>query len=148
MIAGGGDTSLTAGRVDEIAFEQRVNDEVERAKRFDLGLSLLVIDAADLATASGPSGNRVLDAIRKELRASDLFGRVRGGMLAVVLVHASPEGAESVARRLRRALGSLVDGTHKAAVRLGQAVFSSECKSADALIRQAMRGLDDAGSEG
>jgi GGDEF domain-containing protein len=69
-------------------------------------------------------------------------------MLAVVLVHASPEGAESVARRLRRALGSLVNGTHKAAVRLGQAVFSSECKSADALIRQAMRGLDEANSEG
>jgi hypothetical protein len=148
MIAGGGDTSLAAGRADELAFEQRVHDEVERAKRFDLGLSLLLIDAAELATASGPSGNRVLDAIRKELRASDLFGRVRGGMLAVVLVHASPEGAESVARRLRRALGSLVNGTHKAAVRLGQAVFSSECKSADALIRQAMRGLDEANSEG
>jgi hypothetical protein len=126
MIAGGGDTSLTAGRVDELAFEQRVHDEVERAKRFDLGLSLLLIDAAEFATAPGPSGNRVLDAIRKELRASDLFGRVRGGMLAVVLVHASPEGADSVARRLRRALGSLVNGSHTAAVRLGQAVFSSE----------------------
>ena len=73
---------------------------------------------------------------------------MRGGKLAVVLVHASPEGAQSVAKRLRRTLDSLVSGTQKAAVRLGQAVFSSECKSGDALIRRALQGLDEANSSG
>jgi len=143
IIAGGGESTLTPERADELAFEQRVHDEVERAKRFDLGLSLVLIDAAELTTAAGPSGNRVLDAIRRELRASDLLGRVRGGKLAVVLVHASPEGAQSVAKRLRRALGSIVNGTQRAAVRLGQAVFSSECTSGDALIRQALQRLEE-----
>jgi hypothetical protein len=148
MIAGDGDSSLLVERTDEFAFEQRVHDEVERAKRFDLGLSLLVIDPAEITAPSAASGSRVLDAIRSELRASDLFGRIRGGMLAVVLVHADPEGVQSVAKRLRRTLGSLVNGTHKAAVRLGQAVFSSECKSADALIRQALQRLDEVNSGG
>ena len=137
-----------ADRGEEVAFEQRVQDEVERAKRFDLGLSLLIIDPAGLAAASGPNATRVLDAVRAELRASDLFGRVRGGKLAVVLVHAGPEGAQSVAKRVRRAIVALLDGTHRAAVRLGHAVFSSECTSADALIRQALRGLDEANSTG
>ncbi len=148
MIAATGERSIVADRADEVAFEQRVQDEVERAKRFDLGLSLLLIDAAELTMLSGSSGNRLLDAVRGELRASDLFGRVRGGKLAVVLVHAGPEGAQSVAKRLRHTLDSLVNGTHKAAVRLGQAVFSSECKSGDALIRQALQGLDEVNSSG
>jgi hypothetical protein len=147
MIAGGG-SALVAHRVDEFEFEKRVHDEVERAKRFDLGLSLLLIDATELTASSGPSGNHLLDAIRGELRASDLFGRVRGGLLAVLLVHASPEGAQSVAKRLRRTLGTLVNGTQRAAVRLGQAVFSSECRSAEALIRQALHELNEVKSGG
>jgi hypothetical protein len=148
MIAGGGDSALPAEHVEELAFERRVHDEVERAKRFDLGLSLVLIDAAELATPAGPSGNRVLDVVRRELRASDLFGRVRGGKLAIVLVHAGPEGAQSVAKRLRRALASIVNGTHRAAVRLGQAVFSSECTSGDALIRQALQRLEEVNGGG
>jgi hypothetical protein len=142
MIAGGG-SALLAHQVDEFEFEKRVHDEVERAKRFDLGLSLLLIDATELTGSSGSSGNYLLDAIRGELRASDLFGRVRGGLLAVVLVHASPEGAQSVAKRLRRTLGTVVNGTQRAPVRLGQAVFSSECRSAEALIRQALHELHE-----
>jgi GGDEF domain-containing protein len=141
-------SALIADPGDELAFEQRVHDEVERAKRFDLGLSLLIIDAAGLTTASGSHASRVADAVRGELRASDLFGRVRGGKLAVVLVHAGPEGAQSVAKRVRRAVAALLDGTHRAAIRLGHAVFSSECTSADALIRQALRGLEEPNSSG
>jgi len=147
MITGGG-SALSAQRVDEFEFEKRVHDEVERAKRFDLGLSLLLIDATELTRSSASSGSHLLEAVRGELRASDLFGRVRGGLLAVVLVHASPEGAQSVAKRLRRTLGTVVNGTQRAPIRLGQAVFSAECRSADALIRQALHELNEVNSGG
>ena len=146
MAAGGGRPVLALERADELAFERRVHDEVERAKRFDLGLSLLVIDAAGSSSRTWKNGSRLLDVLRAELRASDLFGPVRGGMLAVVLVHSGPDAAPSVAKRLRRTLEAIVNGAHTGGVRLGHAVFSDACKSADALIRQAVEELQHSNS--
>jgi hypothetical protein len=140
---GSGRTNAIDDRIDELAFERRVQDEVERAKRFNLGLSLVVIDPNDVAEDGESPVETVVNAVRPELRASDLLGRVRGGAIAVLLVHAGPEGARSVASRLGHRLAGLVDQTHRAAARLGQAVFSSECQSGDALIRQALQRIEE-----
>jgi hypothetical protein len=123
-----------------LAFERRIQDEVERAKRFNLGLSLIVIDAEQRNVERGASIPELLvDAVRPELRASDLLGQVRGGALAVLLVHTGVEGAESVSSRLRQRLRAFVSSTQLAAIRLGQAVFSADCQTGDALIQQALR---------
>jgi hypothetical protein len=140
---GSGGTNPIDDRIDEIAFERRVQDEVERAKRFNLGLSLVVIDPSDVPPDSVSPVETLVNAVRPELRASDLLGRVRGGAIAILLVHAGPEGARSVAARLGRRLAALVNHTHRAAARLGQAVFSSECQSGDALIRQALQRIEE-----
>lgn len=119
-------------------FEQRIQEEVERAKRFNLGLGLVLIKPGQ-----GPSGEAamepLLDAIRSELRASDLMGRIRGDLVAVLLVHAEPIGAASVTTRLQRRLGRLPAEARLKVVQLGRAVFSAECASADALIAKALR---------
>jgi len=121
------------------AFERRIQEEVERAKRFHLGLGLVLIGT----TAGGDEDQRTLhalvDVIRPELRASDLLGRVRGDRMAVVLVHAAAEGAESVATRLRDRLSAVSDRVALTSVQMGNAVFSNECGSAEALISQALR---------
>ena len=129
-------------RTEELAFERRVQDEVERAKRFNLGLSLVLIDSREIASGEVSSATALAEAVRRELRASDLLGHVRGGVLAVLLVHAGPEGAQSVAKRLRLRAAMALAHTHQAVVRLGQAVFSSDCHSGEALIGQALRGLE------
>ena len=118
------------------AFEQRIQEEVERAKRFNLGLGLVLI-APPQGAPAGAALEPLLAAVRSELRASDLMGRIRGGVVAVLLVHAEPVGAESVIARLRERLVTLPDEERVAALELGRAVFSAECSSADALIAQA-----------
>lgn len=119
-------------------FEQRIQEEVERAKRFNLGLGLVLI-----RSGQGPSGEAamepLLEAIRSELRASDLMGRIRDDLVAVLLVHAEPIGAASVTTRLQRRLGRLPKEARIKVVQLGRAVFSAECASADALIAKALR---------
>ena len=119
-------------------FEQRIQEEVERAKRFNLGLGLVLI-----RPGQGPSGEAamepLLEAIRSELRASDLMGRIRDDLVAVLLVHAEPIGAASVTTRLQRRLGRLPKEARIKVVQLGRAVFSAECASADALIAKALR---------
>ena len=114
------------------AFEHRIDDEVERAKRFNLGLGLVLVRAEGVQVNA--AADPLLRIIRPELRASDLTGHVRGGMLAILLVHAGAEGADSVVSRLRRRLQA---ATEHLGVRIGHAMFTSECATGEALIRTA-----------
>lgn len=118
-------------------FERRIQEEVERAKRFNLGLGLVLI-----GTERGDQGDATLqslaETLRSELRASDLLGRIRGGFVALLLVHSESAGTHSVVSRVRQRLQMLADETPVPAVQLGQAVFSAECATADALIGQAI----------
>jgi GGDEF domain-containing protein len=130
--------SLFDVAVEVSSFERRIQEEVERAKRFNLGLGLVLIGGVD--TPPGDiSFEPVVAAVRSELRASDLMGRIRGGQVAVVLVHAEPIGADSVVGRLRARLGTLAEETTVSAVQLGRATFSADCSSADALIARALQ---------
>ena len=120
------------------SFERRIQEEVERAKRFNLGLGLVLI-APGQEPAAGPVLDPVVSALRQELRASDLMGRLSGGAVAVLLVHAEPAGAESVIARIKERLGAQAVADRMPVLRLGRAVFSSECASADELIARAQR---------
>jgi hypothetical protein len=121
--------------VEMSSFERRIQEEIERAKRFNLGLGLVVISSAPAERAL----DRAVGAIRSELRASDLMGRLRDGRIAVLLVHAEPAGADSVIGRVRDRLGAISEEISIAEVELGKAIFSHEMSSADALIEQARR---------
>jgi GGDEF domain-containing protein len=133
-------TGTVGPAVDHLDFEHRIQDEVERAKRFNLGLGLVVIDVEGRAANQNVVRTEaVLDAVRPQLRASDLVGHVRGGVAAVLLVHTGSEGAHSVTDRLRQRLGETVGDTYRTTIRVGQAVFSAQCQTGDALVQQALQ---------
>ena len=119
-------------------FERRIQDEVERAKRSNAGLGVVLVRT----DRSGDAEEPVLNALRSTSRASDLLGRVRDNMLAIVLIHSKSEGADSVVSRLRRRLRS---AGAQAGVRIGHAMFSPEISSADALIRAALVEIEAGG---
>ena len=121
-------------------FERRIQDEVERAKRSNAGLGVVLVRPE--RTAGAEVQEPLLNALRSASRASDLTGRVRDGMLAIVLIHSKSEGADSVVSRLRRRLKA---AGAQVAVRIGHAMFSPECASADALIRCALTDMEGAG---
>jgi hypothetical protein len=123
-------------QVDESPFECRIQEEIERAKRFNLGLGLVLIGPVD---TRGSDLDTLLSSIRAELRASDLMGRLRNGLVAVLLVHAEPIGTESVINRLRRRLAGPGDRSSARQTQVGRAVFSPDTSSADALIALALR---------
>lgn len=119
-------------------FERRIQEEVERAKRFNLGLGLVVIGASH-EPASAAILEGLLDAVRPDIRASDLTGRLSGDMVAIVLVHTEAVGADTVLARVRRRLESLGAGRSGRLVHLGKAVYTTEHTSADGLIAEALR---------
>jgi hypothetical protein len=127
--------SLFDEAVDVSSFERRIQEEIERARRFNLGLGLVVIGSGSAIRSMEP----IVSAVRAELRASDLMGRIRDGHVAVLLVHTEAAGADSVIKRLRSRLGALEDASSVIAVQVGKATFSPEVPSADALIAHALR---------
>lgn len=116
-------------------FEHRIHEEVERAKRFDLRLSLILLDVSapveDLA--------RLKDTLRREVRGSDLLGTVGGRQLAALLTHTDEGGLQFAVQRLRRRVVDAARLLSISSITLGQAAFSPDCRTVDALLAQAAR---------
>jgi len=99
-------------------FMTRLTQEIDRANRYQLPLSLLMIDIDNFKlvndTLGHPQGDAVLKIIakvlRKEVRAIDLVGRYGGEEFIIMLPEtgygddASASGALVVAERIRRAV--------------------------------------------
>jgi diguanylate cyclase (GGDEF)-like protein len=101
------DTDHLTGLHNARYFEQRLDREIARARRYNRGLALLFFDVeqgggVDLATVG--------ERIRTAVRATDVASHVGDGRFAVILPEAAEAGAERLHRRVQFALGGRVDG--------------------------------------
>jgi GGDEF domain-containing protein len=124
------------------AFLQRIREELERAKRFDLALSVLLIDLAASASATPDPVRQVVENVRRELRGSDILGLLGPGRIAVLLLHTDVRGTLSVLPRIRHRLRTLADAAGLSSVTLGRAALSRDCRTVAALLTQASRDIE------
>jgi GGDEF domain-containing protein len=122
-------------------FEPRIQEELERARRFNLELGLLVIGAEDAgadrhALALVP----LVEAVRSQLRGSDLVGRLADGSIAALVVHTDERGLGAVAARVERRLARLTEGPG-AGARVGRAAYPGDGDTPDALAASARADL-------
>jgi hypothetical protein len=117
-------------------FARRIEEELARAKRFDRDLAIVVIDPA---TRQWPASvtNKVVDVLREELRGSDVLGLIGERRVVVLLIETKETGMGTVVERLRQRLGRAMPELKVPALVLGQAAFSRECATADALLTAA-----------
>lgn len=127
--------ALDAPAAPPPGFEKRIEEELERAKRFDLHLSLVLVDVSAPTHALA----QIQEALRRELRGSDLLGTTSGRQVAALLTHTDDRGLDNVVVRLRRRLAATADRLNISEVRLGQAALSPDCRTADALLSRAVR---------
>lgn len=118
-------------------FVRRIEEELERAKRFDLRLSLVLIDIPATLAHHQDATSIMKDAVRRELRGSDVLGTMSGDRVAALLTHTDGTGSHRVVSRLRRRLGETAGRLNMAGVRVGHAAFSPECRTAEALLDRA-----------
>jgi len=134
-------TSLFAARVGG-DFERRIGEEIERARRFNLRTGLIVIDVNDREAGRGALGEPpVMDAVRGQLRASDILGHLEDGRLAALLVHTDAQGLDAVATRMERRLTNLATEAVVPPAVLGAAAFPSAGETAQHLLRAAEQDL-------
>ncbi|HET7218497.1 MAG TPA: hypothetical protein VFJ02_10640 [Vicinamibacterales bacterium] len=117
-------------------FVRRIEEELARAKRFDRDLSLVVVDAGGRPWPQETT-DRLVDVLRAELRGSDVLGLVGDRRVVVLLIETHQSAVGTVVRRLRDRLGRVIPELKVPALVLGQAAYSHECATADALLSQA-----------
>ena len=136
------------GLLNHQAFTHGLALELDRARRYDTGLSLVALDVDRFKsindTHGHPEGDRILRefarVIEEERRGSDLAGRMGGDEFAVVLIHSSPSAADRFLERLRSRAAEFGSMSFSA----GAAHAPADGSAADALFRVADARLYDA----
>ncbi len=135
-------------------FETRIDEEIQRARRYGLDLALLVIDADDFKTLNDALGHlvgdRVLramsDTLRRSVRAFDVCTRFGGEEFAILMPGSTAGSALQSAERIRQRIEHyqfdplLIPPAMHPTISVGVAVLTG-ASSAQDLIARADRAL-------
>jgi diguanylate cyclase (GGDEF)-like protein len=95
-----------AAPATEETLDHRLQEEFERARRYSLSFSLVLMDVgAREAEAGEPVLVETADLLRRQLRLPDFVSRYGGGEFAVVLPETGLDGARRSVARMREQLG-------------------------------------------
>jgi diguanylate cyclase (GGDEF)-like protein len=136
------------GLLNHQAFSDALALEVERARRYDHGLTIVFFDLDRFKeindTLGHMEGDRVLHRIgalaSSMLRGSDVAGRMGGDEFAVLLLETDPRAGERFRRRLAEGIAELVgrkELPEEFTLSAGCAHFPTHAREADALLRLA-----------
>jgi diguanylate cyclase (GGDEF)-like protein len=136
------------------AFSDELEAELDRAKRYGHGLTLVFFDIDEFKaindTYGHPEGDRVLREVAKLLqegrRGSDLAGRMGGDEFAVALIESDSGAGDYFVARLREGIAAS-DFPSGFAVSAGQSHYPSEGETAPELLRVADARLYEAKRE-
>jgi diguanylate cyclase (GGDEF)-like protein len=147
-------TDALTGLCNRRYFEERLQEEFTRARRYSSSLSMVMLDIDHFKRINDsfghPFGDEVLRAVartaRSRLREVDLLARYGGEELCAILPETSPEDALRVCERVREAIEELplehraADGSRKpvrCTASLGLATLTPSLASAEDLLRAA-----------
>jgi len=153
-------TDSLTGANNRRHFLDEIEQELGRAKRNGLPVSLLALDIDHFKAVNDEYGHQAGDAvlmafvevIRETLRPYDVLGRVGGEEFMVLLPDTSHEAAAVLAERIRSRVESMImpfDGTTlSVTVSIGVAEFGVDGDSQDAVFKAADTRLYQAKHEG
>ncbi len=108
-----------------LGFEARLGEELMRAKRAHLETGLIVIDLAPGAQRRDARVRaNVPSPVARQLRGSDVLGRLKSGEICALLVGTNAEGTEYAATRLYQSLEALARQHDLPGVTVGATTFN------------------------
>ena len=134
-------------------FQERLEQEIERARRFDVPLSLLMMEIDQFKkfndTYGHTNGDEVLKVIAKILKDNvrniDFVARYGGEEFAVILPQVNLEGALVVAERIRKAAEDYelnLDGQReRVTLSVGVATYPDDASTREELVDHADKAL-------
>ncbi len=135
-------------------FQEALEDEVARAKRYNLYTSLILLDIDDFKKLNDRHGHQIGDkilkkvskSIQKSIREVDCASRYGGEEFAIILPEIDIESAYVVAERIRNSIitdtkGFFEDADSDVTVTLGIASYPIDALDKDELIRRSDEAL-------
>jgi diguanylate cyclase (GGDEF)-like protein/PAS domain S-box-containing protein/putative nucleotidyltransferase with HDIG domain len=130
-------------------FQERLQEEVERATRYHSSLSLVLIDLDNFKNYNDvfghPAGDQVLQRIARLLletvRATDFVARYGGEEFAVILPGTDTDNAKEAAERFRVAIEESIWEQRAVTASFGVSILSMTTLDAAGLIEDADRAL-------
>jgi len=149
-------TDVLTGLSNRRAFDRRLGEELERARRYAYPLSLLVMDLSGFKAINDRLGHEqgdralqaVAQALRQQRRNGDSLYRWGGDEFAAILPHANLEGAVAAGARYHRAIGALEVGGMRLGVNIGASCFPTDAEDSESLLRLADNRMYQAKSRG
>jgi diguanylate cyclase (GGDEF)-like protein len=151
------DTDDLTGVWNKRHFRRQLPHEIERARTFNIPLSLLLFDIDEFKQINDVFGHVLGDVVLSELcgtvrdtlRPTDVLARFGGDEFAITLPHTDAAGATAVAERILRRVRALTiptdeEGAIQCSVSIGIAEFHHGEESANDLVRRADEKLYDA----
>jgi diguanylate cyclase (GGDEF)-like protein len=152
------ETDQLTGIYNRRHFETSLDQEIERARRYNSTLSLLMIDVDNFKQLNDSHGHLVGDRLLYQLtrecesclRASDVFCRYGGDEFAIIAPETPGPAAMALARRMRQSIGSITLGSSPGAlaISIGIAVWEESFNTKDDIISAADSALYQAKSAG
>lgn len=126
-------------------FKERLSEEFDRAKRYHLRLSIILLDVDHFKqfndTHGHPAGDEVLRRVAKLLTAStrstDFVARYGGEEFAVLLSFTHHEAACALAERTRAAIQDTQWELRAVTASIGVAIVGEATPTSDALVKLA-----------
>lgn len=141
-------------------FQQLLDQEIKRSKRYDRELSLIITDIDNFKTFNDTYGHQLGDqvlksvarVIRENLRSHDMAARYGGEEFALILPETDTNKAARVAEKIRKLVAAMEipheDHHLRVTISIGVATFPIHAAEKQALIRSADNALYAAKKEG
>jgi diguanylate cyclase (GGDEF)-like protein len=140
-------------------FMEVLGREIERAKRFQECLCLLMLDVDNLKTYNDAFGHlagsrsltELADLLRLAARSVDILAKYGGDEFSVILPHTEAEGAVQFARRVIEAVSTHTfegDPRKRLTISMGIATFPQSAQDGMTLLKMADRALYQAKHNG
>jgi two-component system cell cycle response regulator len=146
-------TDGLTGLTNHRAFQEKADQEFERAQRYPQSIALLLFDIDHFKKINDSYGHPVGDAVLKKIgkllnetvRVVDVAARYGGEEFVALLVNTDSKGASQMAERIRSSIEKskfLLNGQRiPVTVSVGYAVFPEDAKEKSGLIEMADQAL-------
>lgn len=155
-------TDALTGLLNRRYLEERLNEEVNRSKRYDYPMSFLMIDIDEFKRYNDINGHQAGDlalqmtahCLKAALRSADVACRYGGEEFSVLLPQTTAQEAEVIADRMRQRVATTTYPNGEAqklgavTVSIGISTFSKHVDTPERVIAAADRALYYAKSQG